>query len=305
MIKHPDFWFDDGSVLVIAEDTAYRLHRSLIDRLSPYFFDRCCQLADVPEECRIDPELCLLLCFTIRTESNISKDDFDLLIAYILHDVVLTDDSSFQTVLRLYIVSSKEGGDFKKIHDVADKQLSAIMQRNPLELDFSQHNLLGRAFNASKTGDNSQLEVLLKRALYYSLATRDDSGDADELDSNSTIRSITGSDPATIGERVMAQLSDQFSPTLFQPPAVLHMQCTDVYASLWMERAVGPAFDDNGTANPFMTLRRLRDLDWKRETHAQDGERSEPCAECLEHMRQQWRDEAQAIWEMMDNWLVE
>ncbi|KAL5511074.1 hypothetical protein ACEPAH_4289 [Sanghuangporus vaninii] len=305
MIKHPDFWFDDGSVLIIAEDEMYRLHRSLITRLSPSFFDRCCQLASVPEECRIDPDLCLLPCFAIRAESNISKDDLSLLIAYILHDIVLTDDSPFRTVLQLYIVSSKEGGDFKKIHDVADKQLSAIMQKNPLELDFSHHDLLDRAFNISKANDNSQLEVLLKRALYYSLATRDDSGDVGRLEPGLSARDIEGSDPTDIGERIMAQLSDHFSPTLFQPPAVLHMQCTDVYATLWMERAVGPAFDDNGTANPFMTLRRLRDLDWKRETHELDGERSEPCAECLEHMRQQWSDEAQAIWGMMDRWLVE
>ena len=103
----------------------------------------------------------------------------------------------------------------------------------------------------------------------------------------------------------MSGLSDGFSPMLFQPPAALHMECTDVYANLWMDRAVGPAFEDRGTADPFKTLRRLRSMDWKREIQASARERSEPCEECLEHMRQQWSDDAQSIWGMMDNWLVE
>lgn len=74
-----------------------------------------------------------------------------------------------------------------------------------------------------------------------------------------------------------------------------------------MERAVQPAFTDNGTADPFKTLRRLRALDWKREVESGAGgesvERDEPCDECREHMRKEWSDEADSIWKMMDVWL--
>lgn len=104
--------------------------------------------------------------------------------------------------------------------------------------------------------------------------------------------------------QLMAQISDHFSSTLFQPPAALHMECTDVFASLWMERAVQPAFSDGGTGHPFMTLKRLRGLDWKRDaTETQAGARDEPCDECLQHMRDEWEGEVEGIWRKIDEWM--
>ena len=153
----------------------------------------------------------------------------------------------------------------------------------------------------------------MQRALYYSYITHDeisftvtDENTSDASANHITRITITEAD-AAISERIMTQLSETFSPTLFQPPAALHMECTDVYATLWMDLAVQPAFADNGTANPFMTIRRLKALSWKRDSEGVGvgGERSQPCEECLEHMRQQWNDEAQSMWEMMDSWIVE
>ena len=133
--------------------------------------------------------------------------------------------------------------------------------------------------------------------MYYSYTVHDDI--ALENGSNNQISSTD----VAITERLMSNLSEHFSPTLFQPPAALHMECTDVYAGLWMERAVQPAFTDNGTANPFFTLKRLSGLDWKRETDPIGNERSEPCNECQQHMKTEWETEALSIWDTMDTWL--
>ena len=37
--KHPDLWFDDGNVVLVAENTAFRLYRGLLTRQSEIFRD--------------------------------------------------------------------------------------------------------------------------------------------------------------------------------------------------------------------------------------------------------------------------
>lgn len=314
MIKHPDYWLEDGSVIIIVEDTAFRVYRSLITRLSPQFFSDCCQtmaLANGQTQDEVS-----LPCFTVRSEKGIAKEDFEALIAHILHDITITEDTAFAHILRLFMVSSASKGNFAKIHCLAKNHLDAYMHRNPLDIDFSGYNLIASALDSLYEGKDKSLERSLKRALYYSYATQDGvtfedgSADADpgakkpdDAQAPVVHKNHLSKEDAAICERVMAQLSETFSPTLFQPPAALHMYCTDVYAALWMERAIQPAFENNGTANPFSTLRRLCTLDWKREADESLGERSQPCDGCLENMRQQWNDEAHAIWEMMDTWL--
>ena len=36
---HPELWFDDGSVVLVAEITAFRVHRSILCRHSSVFMD--------------------------------------------------------------------------------------------------------------------------------------------------------------------------------------------------------------------------------------------------------------------------
>lgn len=39
-LKHdPDLWFEDGSIVVIAENTGFRVHKLLLSHLSPVFRD--------------------------------------------------------------------------------------------------------------------------------------------------------------------------------------------------------------------------------------------------------------------------
>lgn len=156
---------------------------------------------------------------------------------------------------------------------------------------------------------------MLKRALFYSYTTAPDIAFYEENTSTAIHEStsLSGeSHPETmhlspsdsnVCFRLMTHISESFSPTLFQPPPALHMECTDVYADLWMENAVQPAFSDAGISKPFETLARLRKLNWKRDASDHSNGRSEPCDECLDHRRKDWLEEAIAIWNRMDEWI--
>lgn len=105
MIKHPEFWFDDGSVLVVTGETMYKLHRSLIVRFSPRFFDRCCQSTKVPSELSADSST---PCYSLRDDSNISQTDFNTLVAYITHDMwVNRSASNFRTYAQCISCSAR------------------------------------------------------------------------------------------------------------------------------------------------------------------------------------------------------
>lgn len=38
-VKHPDFWFEDGSIVLVAENTTFRVHKSLLAHHSEFFAD--------------------------------------------------------------------------------------------------------------------------------------------------------------------------------------------------------------------------------------------------------------------------
>lgn len=162
-----------------------------------------------------------------------------------------------------------------------------------------------------------KLNERLKKALFYAYTVVPevsfDTEDATKEETEEEVQKGSEEDPKlhrlTAPEieacsQLMAQISDHFSSTLFQPPAALHMECTDVFASLWMERAVQPAFADGGTGHPFMTLKRLRGLNWKRDAVDTPADsRDQPCDECLQHMRDEWEEEADGIWKKIDEWM--
>lgn len=48
--RHQEYWFDDGSVVVIAQNTAYKIHKSVLARHSEVFNG----LFSVPQTCADD-----------------------------------------------------------------------------------------------------------------------------------------------------------------------------------------------------------------------------------------------------------
>ncbi|KAI5121384.1 hypothetical protein M0805_001197 [Coniferiporia weirii] len=325
MIKSSDHWLEDGSVLLIADGVIYKTYYSLLARLSPNFFDKYCHTPILKEihEANVDLSVTKALadgipCFVVNPGLQVSKDDFDSLMSHIHHVVqarTLADDTSFAYILRLFVVTAPSKFDFESIHRAVTRRLKVILFENPLEVDYNDWKLLKKSFYAADKDLNPEVKVALGKALYYSYTIHPEitfeevspeSNEATQeiitdLQPDTTSSHISGAE-AVICERLMTKIAEYFSSILFQPPAALHMECTDVYASLWMERAVQPAISENGTANPFATLRRLRSLDWRRETSVNGG-LPEPCEECLKQKRDEWEEEALTIWKLMDAWL--
>lgn len=38
-MRHPDFWFNDGSVVLVVQNTMFRVHKTFLSRNSPVFRD--------------------------------------------------------------------------------------------------------------------------------------------------------------------------------------------------------------------------------------------------------------------------
>lgn len=72
------------------------------------------------------------------------------------------------------------------------------------------------------------------------------------------------------------------------------MQCTDVFAEMWMPLVIQPALECSGLCRPIETLQTIIDLDWGAQG---------VCAECVQEKREEWRAEQRTVWERMDKWL--
>lgn len=126
---------------------------------------------------------------------------------------------------------------------------------------------------------------------------------------------------AQVALALTADLSEAISPTLFTPPPAQHISCTDTIARLWSDRAVlpvlsqavpEPAASTGLDSRPLGALRkRLRPRGmadvfgmlgaWvEDEWEDKDGK---VCEECLIQLRNEWADEAKAVWEKMDVWV--
>lgn len=93
---------------------------------------------------------------------------------------------------------------------------------------------------------------------------------------------------------LMTHLIDYFSPLLFTAPATRHMACTDVFADTWMKLVIQPAIDDEGVYKPLETLERIKRVDW-----AEVG----LCSVCVSEKNEEWTEEQQEVWRLMDQWL--
>ncbi|THH03688.1 hypothetical protein EW145_g6088 [Phellinidium pouzarii] len=177
----------------------------------------------------------------------------------------LANNAPFNHVLRLFIVSSHSHCDFGSVHRASAAILLGMVLDKPLEIDFDEWRLLKKALSAADESDAEELKSSLRKALYYSYTIQSDivfdEGPSESTkttespianaESNVPLNHISGTE-AALCEGLMTNIAEHFSSIIFQPPGALHMECTDVYAALWMERAVQPAISDNGTADPFV-----------------------------------------------------
>lgn len=140
----------------------------------------------------------------------------------------------------------------------------------------------------------------VRKPLFYGLMTTP-SLDAESNDSqldvstSSTKRYPLSADNLERCTNLMTLTIEYFTPMLFTPPATSHMACTDVFADTWMSHVIQPALEDDGVYKPIETLERIKDIDWGKEGL---------CASCVEEKKEEWTEEQDKIWHLMDDWLA-
>ncbi|KIL66982.1 hypothetical protein M378DRAFT_159925 [Amanita muscaria Koide BX008] len=286
--KHPVYWFNDGSIVLQVQEQLFRVHLSLLSRLSPYFAGlRTDTLTNI-----------------VGLGNGTLAHDFRVLLEHLYHDIPLSTASTIDRFASILRITSPTLLDFPTLHGVAKEAFSAKFPRGPLACYRPSTNTLETLALATEY----RLDPV-RKLLLYSIVTNDEFDFLDgmanearphrdaepaELKTNTAApQKLSAADNKTCSD-LMIKLIEHFTPVLFTPPTTPHIPCTDVIASAWAPLVAQPAITGEGLAKPLETLEQMKAIDW-----AGQG----LCASCIAEKREEWTGEQQAIWDIMDDWL--
>ncbi|KAJ7650166.1 hypothetical protein FB45DRAFT_11170 [Roridomyces roridus] len=284
--QHPVFWFEDGSLSIQIESTIFKIHRTLLNRHSPFLSTNNDDL------------------LKIDSSRGVSVRDFEILLEHLYHDNPLSPDSPFPRIASVLRVSAPGQLDFPKIHATATRYFINLFPSGPAPFLHPAH--LEEAFALSTTLNITSVQ----KGLLYSLVTStnfemEEANEAKVSDSTHQLpvsidspsdahKRVLSSADAQRCMRLMTHFIDHFTPILFTPPATPHMACTDVFADTWLKFVIQPALADDGVYKPLETLERLKGLDW-----AGAG----LCSTCVVEKNAEWTEEQEVVWRSMDKWI--
>lgn len=90
---HPAYWFDDGSIVLHVQEQLFRVHLSLLSRLSPFFATLGTAGAATSSDAgdfNLFPEsvsLVHLVGFTVDLSAKIAAPDLEILLQHLYHDM--------------------------------------------------------------------------------------------------------------------------------------------------------------------------------------------------------------------------
>ncbi|KAF9538580.1 hypothetical protein CPC08DRAFT_824620 [Agrocybe pediades] len=320
--NHPIYWFPDGSLILDVEVQRFKVHHTLLSRHSRFFSaveakkeghlegTTHQQSGASNDENRDGPKHVVL-----EPKSKIKAADVEALLQHLYHDAPLSKDSPASHVMSVLLVSSPQHLDFPVIHKRALELFEDFFPKNPES--FTHNHPL---YDALPIATELNLHEV-RKAIIYSLVTTtefdvDDILPTNEVEnqapqSSSELNGSMAESPLTpfpkkiqrlspadarICMSLMTKVIDHFTPILFTPAATRHMECTDVFARLWMPLVIQPALEDDGVYKPLETLQRIKEIDW-----AGHG----LCTSCVVEKREEWTDEQKTVWDLMDRWLSE
>ncbi|TRM70150.1 hypothetical protein BD626DRAFT_476441 [Schizophyllum amplum] len=216
------------------------------------------------------------------TLDNVQAEDLIVLLEHLYHDVPLSRDAPFPRLAAMLRVTSPSQLDLPKMYDFASNLFADTFSSGPQPFTHPEDDLVAALALAREL----EVDESIRKGLLYSLLHSDHfhlEGDA----------SIAASDKAVL-DRLLASMVDHITPTLFTPAATPHRACTDVFADTWMDLVISPALLDGGVGRPLETLERMKNIRW-----AEKG----LCAECVKEKEQEWTEEQETVWNMMDVWL--
>ncbi|TBU39663.1 hypothetical protein BD309DRAFT_969200 [Dichomitus squalens] len=285
LLRHNKYWFDDGSLILRAQNDIYKVHRTLLERHS-----RTLSTLHPSEELDKGPKsVDGLAVMQVPDELEVRSGDLEVLLEHLYHDVVLDERASFPRLASLLRVSSEQQLDFPSIHALAKSRLEELFPANPAA--FLRSEYAEEALALSVKYDIPSI----RKPLYYTVATHPHERAPQEQDLNSTT-THPGLAPEVTArcDALLESLLEHFTPVLFTVATAGHMACTDVFAEKWMPLVIQPALDDNGLCRPLETLERIIAIDWVAEGL---------CPECVKEKTEEWRGEQRDVWGKMDKWL--
>ncbi|KAG6867277.1 hypothetical protein C0993_005059 [Termitomyces sp. T159_Od127] len=284
-VKHPVFWFKDGSIVLHVENQVFKVHRTLLSRHSPFFSELDLSASKTDGS---DPSLNLYL--SVDRSRSVRAKDVEVLLEYLYHDASLLLEDQFPRLAAALRVSSPKQLDFPSIHALTIKRLTSN-----IPVEYSPGFLPDNPEEALELATEYELP-LMRKALYYHFVTSPGS----HFDAESISTHSLGSSPSLseVGldrvQPLMERIIEYFTPILFTPATTPHMACTDVFADTWMSLVIQPAIENDGVYKPLETLERIKGIDW-----AKAG----LCGACVKEKNEEWTREQQHIWKTMDNWL--
>ncbi|KAJ4497333.1 hypothetical protein C8R41DRAFT_917683 [Lentinula lateritia] len=317
MIKrHPTYWFNDGDTIlhqkVLSDhddnDIFYRIHHSrfswpespkflpgsssqLVSELGSYISDNDQNTFRTMGENDSDEELldglngCKYV--VLDHEQAIDANDLVVLLDHFYGKNVLSPESDLTTrIVPILRITSLDQLNIPTLHEEAKKSFVRSFPNNAQELANFQGECAEEALAVAIQYDIRQPQ---KPLLYY-LATQThlELHEADSQDSRTSI--------STLSHTISTHMISLFTPLLFTPPPTSHMECTDALAEHWMPLVIAPAIEDSAMGKPLQTLERMKDVNW-----SECG----LCEECVRIKREEWTEEQDRVWKIMDTWILE
>ncbi|RDB22888.1 hypothetical protein Hypma_009776 [Hypsizygus marmoreus] len=317
LIKHPIFWFDDGSVVLHVQNYAFKIHRMLLARHSNFFAQTDTIPNGTTTKFDTPPETHIV----IDPSQHVRAKDVEALLEHFYHDTPLFRESRFTQIASILRASSPLQLDFPSIHSLAKERLDSMFPPGTVPLfqpdDPEEALALAIEYDISS----------MRKVMYYNLVTSpetnfdtdatqsptdtvatagptstssSDVGTTETADHPDVTRSnIAHQRPLSQNDakrctQLMARIIDYFTPMLFTPPGTPHMACTDVFADTWMTLVIQPALENDGVYKPLETLEGMKATDWAKEGL---------CQSCIRQKHEEWTEEQQNIWKAMDEWL--
>ncbi|KAJ7714961.1 hypothetical protein DFH07DRAFT_872713 [Mycena maculata] len=328
--RHPEFWFDDGSLVVSVEAVMFKVHRTVLTRHSSFISEL--------EENRLNRDgpgskFVWVHYVELDPSKKVTAADFEVLLQHLYHDIPLSQDTPFPRIASILRVSSPGQLHFPRIHETAMRYFVDLFPSGPVPFFHPGHLEEALALSTSLNITSVQKGILysLVTSTNFDTEAADATTDGDlrtqpssDYDPEPEKASVLGNtDPLVPAPesvphlavadspsaahkyvlspldsqrcmRLMTHLIDHFSPILFTSPATPHMACTDVFADTWMKVVIQPAIDDQGVYKPLETLERIKRVDW-----AKAG----LCSACVIEKNAEWTEEQEVIWRSMDQWL--
>ncbi|KAF7979773.1 hypothetical protein HWV62_40800 [Athelia sp. TMB] len=300
-VKHDDFWYLDGNIIIQVDNTRFRLHRSRLALQSEYFaelFDR--------KDGDIDPGPEIVDGHPLYVVSGVSADDFATMLRALDNAITYHFEppgySDVASILRVATTFS-----FTNFRTWAVRHLESIWSE---DLENLSADRIPNAIETVRLGREYDTPGALKRALYELLRTGG-LGHSDVAQNHDGSRPVAVS-PADTARLIHARekLSEAWMHTVTS--ATREFSCpnapsagtatTVACASPASKSASWSKFVyESGLLQDYMYdvlsgLKILLDHDWK----GQDGF----CDDCVQMRRDAWQKQRVKLWDTLDIYLA-